>query len=325
MPKVSICIPTYNQGRYIGECVRSALNQTLDDIEVIVSVNHCTDDTEEVLKGFSDPRLVIVKPPEFLQMFDNFNFCISHVKGRYFTFLCSDDILFPEFAALQSMVLDEHQNVVFVHSAAELINKDGRVVGREKSIHKSFVRKGTEEIRRYIYGPRCVGDTAMIRKSAYDMVGGFKSLKIIGDWDLWLRLLQVGDVAYNQQTLLKYRYWLDEEGTRSHTQRLLTQAEETIALYEEYEPKLLEKHHDLRNDFARARERQALSFVFSLASVDDIELRGRIADAILRLSNSWRVRLVLNALNIGAGPALLLWRSFKLGLRQKVKALLYPN
>jgi len=313
------------QAQYLGDCVMSALRQTFDDLEVIVSVNHCTDNTEEVLEGFSDPRLVIVKPERFLQMFDNFNFCISHVRGEYFTFLCSDDILMPEFVETQRRILDKHPNVVFVHSAAELINQDGQVIGIEKSIHSSFVRKGAEEIRRYLYGPKCVGDTALIRKSAFDSVGGFKSLKIVGDWDLWLRLLQIGDVAYNQQILLRYRYWQDEAGTRSHNQRLLIQVEETISLYDEYEPEILGRYPGLRDDFIRARERQALSFVYSLASVDDTEQRRLIANAILKLSNSWRVRFMLSSLNLGTGPVLLQWRSLRLNLRQRVKAFLYPN
>lgn len=325
LPKISICIPTYNQAQYLRESVKSALSQTFEDIEVVVSVNHCTDNTEDVLDEFSDPRLCVVKPDRFLPMFDNFSFCISHSRGRYLSFLCSDDILLPDFAESQGRILDRYPNVVFVHSAAELIGKDGQVIGLEKSIHQSFVRKGSEELKRYIYGPKCVGDSVLMRRSAYDAVGGFRRWKIVGDWDLWLRLLQIGDVAYNQQILLQYRHWLDADGTRSHYQRLLVHVKEVLALYQEYEPAILKKYPDLKKDFIRAKDKQARSFVYGLASVSDSALQQQVKDVLLELSRSWRVLLMLNSLNFGLGPALLVWKKFKLNLRQHVKAILYPK
>lgn len=324
-PKVSICIPTYNQAEFLPQAIESALAQTLTDIEVIVSVNHCTDRTEDVLKKYFDKRLHIVKPKKFLAMSENWHFCITKSRGCYINVLSSDDVLLPGFALEQAALLDHHPTAVFAHCACALINDKGCIIGKEKSIHPSFERRGDKELKRYIYGPRCVFVSALIRRTAYDKVGGFRSWKMVGDWDLWLRLLQIGDVIYNQHLLAQYRHWLDDVGARSHDQRLLVHAKEVLALYQEHEPVILEKYPDLEKDFIKAKEKKASSFVYALAAVRDPVLRQQVKDVMLELSRGPRIRLMMNSLSLGLGPVLLLLKSLKLNLQQCVKAILYPN
>ena len=48
--KISIGIPTYNQGRYIEETILSCINQTVKPYEIVVSNNHCTDETDKILE-----------------------------------------------------------------------------------------------------------------------------------------------------------------------------------------------------------------------------------------------------------------------------------
>lgn len=62
VPVVSICIPTCNQADYLPFAIQSALSQSLEDIEVVASVNHCTDHTEDVLTNSKGERLKIVRP-----------------------------------------------------------------------------------------------------------------------------------------------------------------------------------------------------------------------------------------------------------------------
>lgn len=58
-PLISVVIPTYNHCQFIGEAISSALNQTIDDFEIIVVDNFSTDDTERVVKSFQDPKRVL--------------------------------------------------------------------------------------------------------------------------------------------------------------------------------------------------------------------------------------------------------------------------
>ncbi len=321
LPKVSICIPTYNQAQYLEECVEGALNQTFKDIEVVVSVNHCTDDTTQILGSFCDSRLKIVKPDRFLSTTDNFAFCVAESHGPYFNFISSDDVLLPEFVESQYRILNKYPNVAFVHSAAQLINGNGKLIGFEKSIHRSFVRKGSEELKRYIYGPKCAGNSSLIRRSAFIAAGGFGNLSV-NDWELWIRLLLIGDVAYNEKIMVKYREWYDKEGERK-TRYLSKHLESIVALYNIYQPVILSKHPDLEKIFAKARRRIALSFINGL-DVADISLKKKSKLFILQLSNSWSVRLKLFSLKLGLGPIWMCKRRIRLWARQRVKSLLYP-
>lgn len=93
LPLVSILIPTYNQRLdFLEACITSALNQTYKNIEVIVSDNHSTNGSLELLEKFKDDILV-VRPQAFLPINDNFDFCAKNANGQYYSFLCSDDIL----------------------------------------------------------------------------------------------------------------------------------------------------------------------------------------------------------------------------------------
>jgi len=322
-PKVSICIPTYNQVEFLPQALESALNQTFKDVEIVVSVNHCTDNTEDILKKYNDPRLKIIRPSRFLRMAENWHFCVSHSSGEYFNLLSSDDVLLPEFAAEQVSILDQYPNVAFAHSACDLINKKGQVIGKEKSIHSSFNRGGEEELKRYIYGPRCVLVSTLIRRNVYNQVGGFRSWKFIGDWELWLRLLQVGDVAYNQHVLAQYRSQINVEGERN--QKFLDQVRETVALYRKHESIILKKHPKWKYYFRQAKHGKAKSLIYGLALVNNSTLQQEIETAIRKLSNDWHVRMMLFGLRLGLGPVLLLWKRLRLNIRQHVKNILYPK
>ncbi|MFC1491323.1 glycosyltransferase family 2 protein [Nitrospinota bacterium] len=94
--KVSICIPVYNMADCIERCIRSALNQTYENIEVIVTDNQSTDGTYEKASSISDPRLTVLRNSENLGAYGNHNRCIDVASGKWIKFLHGDDELVPE-------------------------------------------------------------------------------------------------------------------------------------------------------------------------------------------------------------------------------------
>src|SRR6185436_15663072 len=73
-PVFSVVIPTYNRSDLLRQAVESVLAQTLDDLEVVVSDNHSTDDTRDVIAGFDDPRVRYVVPPAHMVLPDSWEF-----------------------------------------------------------------------------------------------------------------------------------------------------------------------------------------------------------------------------------------------------------
>jgi glycosyltransferase involved in cell wall biosynthesis len=320
-PKVSICIPTYNQGQYIGATVESALAQTFSDMEVVVSVDHCTDNTEAVLAQFADPRLRIVRPAERLSMGGNHNFCVANSQGEYFTFLCSDDLIKPRFVEKHVHTLEIHPTVVFSHTAAEIIDAEGNAVGVQRSVHRKFIRPGEDELRRYLHGSRCVASSAMIRRAAFDAVGGFTDYRRIIDWDLWLKLLQVGDVAYTDEVLFSYRDWLDAEGVRQR--HMFSVLQEMVDLYNRHEADLVAKNPSLGRVFRAARRKQALAAISWITG--NVLSREEAEPYILALSSSWQVQMKLAMVARGFGPAFDGWRRSRTRLTAGIKELLHSS
>ncbi len=107
--KISVIIAMYNAERYICDCVRNVLAQSLSDIEVIV-VNDCsTDESVELIrKAFgSDERVVIIDQPQNMGPGEARNVGIKAARGKYITFLDSDDAIMPD--ALEKLFLKAQQ------------------------------------------------------------------------------------------------------------------------------------------------------------------------------------------------------------------------
>jgi Glycosyl transferase family 2 len=92
-PFVSIVMTTRNRASRLPDAVGSVLDQDFGDFELVVSDNWSTDRTAEVLRGFDDPRVRAVRPPQMLAQPDGWEFALGHARGEYVAFLGDDDAL----------------------------------------------------------------------------------------------------------------------------------------------------------------------------------------------------------------------------------------
>lgn len=93
MPKVSIIVPVYNVEKYIEKCLDSLVNQTLEDIEIIIVNDGSKDNSKEILKQYLKkyPEKMVYLEKENGGLSDARNFAIPYAKGEYVAFLDSDD------------------------------------------------------------------------------------------------------------------------------------------------------------------------------------------------------------------------------------------
>lgn len=94
--KVSICIPTYQHGKYLSLAIDSALNQTMPAYEVMVSNDCSTDNTDSVLKKY-EGLVTIINHKKNIGMINNYRFLIESARGDYIVLLSDDDALHPNF------------------------------------------------------------------------------------------------------------------------------------------------------------------------------------------------------------------------------------
>lgn len=124
--KYSIIIPTRNRASLLVHALRSALAQTFDDYEVIVSNNASSDDTEQVVKGFGDPRITYYRTPEAMSMVDHWEFVMGKALGRWVLYLCDDDALVPHCLSTLDALTDRHAGIgVFQYATATYFYDDG--------------------------------------------------------------------------------------------------------------------------------------------------------------------------------------------------------
>ncbi len=94
VPKLSIGMPVYNSEDIIHNAIKSILNQTFTDFELIISDNHSTDGTASICKGYAlaDSRIKLIRQPVNMGGEANFKFVLDQAKGEYFTWVASDDM-----------------------------------------------------------------------------------------------------------------------------------------------------------------------------------------------------------------------------------------
>lgn len=137
-PLVTIGIPTYNRADgYLRQCLESALSQSYQNLEVIVSDNASSDGTSELLASYDDPRLRYIRHSENIGANNNFNHCVQEATGEYFMLLHDDDFLDSDFVSACVEALNQHGG------QPGLIRTGVRVVDGSNQ----FVRENTNDAR----------------------------------------------------------------------------------------------------------------------------------------------------------------------------------
>lgn len=90
-PRFSIVLPTRDRRREFPLSLRSALSQTADDLEIIVSNNGHDDSPKDIVRELNDPRVRYFRTPGDLGMVASWNFAVSHARGEWISFLSDDD------------------------------------------------------------------------------------------------------------------------------------------------------------------------------------------------------------------------------------------
>ncbi len=103
MPKVSVIVPIYNVEKYLKKCLETLVNQTLQDIEIILVNDGSTDNSSEISKKYQNmyPQKIVYLEKENGGLSDARNFGIAYAKGEYIAFLDSDD--YAEYTTYEEM------------------------------------------------------------------------------------------------------------------------------------------------------------------------------------------------------------------------------
>ncbi|MGZ4038071.1 MAG: glycosyltransferase family 2 protein, partial [Bacteroidia bacterium] len=92
---VSICIPVYNGGHYLRQCIESCLEQAFSDYEIVVCDDGSTDGSIQVIEAYAaqHPKIRFYRNPQNLGLVGNWNRCLEEAKGEWVKFVFQDDYI----------------------------------------------------------------------------------------------------------------------------------------------------------------------------------------------------------------------------------------
>ncbi len=200
---VSIVIPTYNRAELLLQAVESAFMQTYKNIEVVVSDDGSTDDTEKLIKS-RFPGVVYIKHRHGGVSYSR-NVAIRSAKGRYIAFLDDDDYWDERFI---ERCLDRINGTDFagvVTNYYKLYPSGDRVIGYKKGKVPEVI-----DIGWIVRGSFIDPSTVVVKRDVLVKAGMFdESLEVTEDWDLWLRILRKERFIYLDEPLVYKRVRVD--------------------------------------------------------------------------------------------------------------------
>lgn len=198
----SIVIPAYNAAPFIAETIESCLQQTLQDIEILVIDDGSTDSTASIVKSFQNPK-IHYHYKKNSGVADTRNYGARLAKGEYLGFLDADDLFSPENVEKKIKALELHPETNVAYSAMLRFSKEKG----DLDLVESHLGKGDETLEHILHFKSNVCPSQMIvRKKAFDDVGGYDTrLSTSADWDLAIRLAAKGGFHYLPEPLVRYR------------------------------------------------------------------------------------------------------------------------
>ena len=203
-PKISVVMAVFNGERYLADAVESILHQSFRDFELVILNDGSTDESGKILRDFAlrDSRI---------RLFDRnrhgltrgLNRGIAVAQGQYLARMDADDVALPARFQAQVDYLDAHPEVLALGGQARLVSPEGW------PLCQWAVPTGHEEIdAAHMAGlpGQLIHPTSMMRLDAVRRVGGLnEQWTYAQDYDLWLRLAEIGKLSNLRETVLNYR------------------------------------------------------------------------------------------------------------------------
>ena len=206
MPKVSICIPSYNCGAFIGKTIQSILDQTFQNFEIIVVDDCSTDNSEEVVKRFKDPRIRFYRNEKNLGMVPNTNKALRLAEGEFVGILHPDDYYAPKMIETALKAFSENLDVGFTYSSYVVVDEDDKIVTKVKLCDCNKTFKSKEEFKKLAIRNYAPPSAVLFRRKCYEVVGPFdEEFPYPNDWNMWLRISLKYDSACLSDYLCYYR------------------------------------------------------------------------------------------------------------------------
>ena len=202
-PKLSVCIPNYNNARYLRASVESAIDLDWDNKEIVVVDDGSSDDSIQILQSFSG--ISLYKSPKNSGQPAATNECISRSSGEYVVILHSDDWLLKNFAHELIPILERHPDVGLAAGERHETDEGGTPHPIAPLYDRDCIVPAEKQAKVFMF-TSFLPCQVVVRRALLDAVGGVDRRHVVNlDGLLWFKCALLADVAYTRTPVCVYR------------------------------------------------------------------------------------------------------------------------
>lgn len=210
LPGVSVCIPVYRGEQFLAETIRSVLDQTYRDFELVILDNASPDGSGRIARSFGDRRIRIETNATALPQPENWREAVRLCRGPLIKLVCADDLLHPRCLEYQVGPMEADPGLAVVAGRRHMIDERSRVLVPRRGLTGLTGVRSSVEVARHVVrnGANPIGEPGgvLFRREHYFAVGGWRpERRFVMDLDLWIRLLQYGEFLGLPETLAAFR------------------------------------------------------------------------------------------------------------------------
>ncbi|MBL7893362.1 MAG: glycosyltransferase [Bacteroidia bacterium] len=200
VPLVSVILPVYNAEKYVGSAIQSILDQSYSNFELLVIEDGSTDRSLEIIRSFTDKRIVVIENNKNIGLVASLNKGIESSRGTYIARMDADDESMPERFKKQVEYLELHPDIGVLGTATLTFGSNRSVVTRYLPTHDGLLT--------LLFFNSCMcHPSVMMRRRVLDSdkIRYDETYRNAEDYDMWTRLAALTKLANLHEPLLKYR------------------------------------------------------------------------------------------------------------------------
>ena len=242
-PLISLVMPVYNSSKYLKQSIKSILNQTVRDFELIIIDDGSVDNSWDIINEFKkvDKRIVALKQSNS-GLVHTLNKAIGISKGKYLARLDADDVSHPKRFDKQLKWFQISSKRVLCGTFANIIDENNKRIGNIKY----YKTNHSDICKELFFHNNFVHSSVMINLEVLKKIGNFNLFFLYSqDYDCWCRILSHGEIGNIPEKLVDTRYHKDSI-SRKKTTKQSTYA--VLAAYHYYLRSHGENNINIEND-----------------------------------------------------------------------------
>ncbi|MEH7180547.1 glycosyltransferase family 2 protein [Neobacillus vireti] len=201
MPLVSVIMPVYNGESYLKDAINSILNQSFQDLELLIIDDCSSDRSVDIINSYDDPRVKHLGNKENMGQSKSRNLAISKARGRYIALMDADDISLHNRIESQVKYLEKNKDI-------SILGTNIKFIGSREIENKHVYERHEEIACKFLFGSPLVHPSVMIRKSDIDRhnLKYDEQFLYAQDYNLWVSAWEKGlKFSCTNEILLHYR------------------------------------------------------------------------------------------------------------------------